>query len=43
MRGRLIYAEGSVDACLFLAKQIDQGSEQRLFNMVDVLRAGAMR
>ncbi len=43
--GREIYAEGSVDAVLFLHRQIQQQSqsEQRLFSMVDVLRAGAMR
>ena len=41
--GRRIYAEGTVDAALFLAQQIREGSEQRVFNMVDVLRAGNMR
>ncbi len=41
--GREIYAEGSVDAALFLAQQIRAGSEKKIFNMVDVLRAGAMR
>ena len=41
--GRTIYAEGTVDAALFLAKQIRDGSQQKVFNMVDVLRAGAMR
>ena len=41
--GRRIYAEGTVDAALFLAQQVAAGSEQRVFNMVDVLRAGSMR
>jgi len=41
--GRTIYAEGTVDAALFLAKKVRQGSEQRVFSMVDVLREGAMR
>ncbi len=40
--GRRIYAEGSVDACIFLKSQIDAGSAQRVFSMQDVLRAGAM-
>lgn len=41
--GRTIYAEGTVDAALFLARQIEQGASQKLYNMVDVLKAGAMR
>ena len=41
--GRRIYAEGTVDAALFLAQQIKSQSRQKVFNMVDVLRAGAMR
>eukprot|EP01026_Neomeris_dumetosa_P007882 TRINITY_DN12447_c0_g3_i1.p1 TRINITY_DN12447_c0_g3~~TRINITY_DN12447_c0_g3_i1.p1 ORF type:complete len:324 (-),score=38.12 TRINITY_DN12447_c0_g3_i1:324-1295(-) len=41
--GRQIYAEGTVDACLFLAKQIKDGSDKKVFNMIDVLKAGAMR
>ena len=41
--GRNIYAEGTVDAALFLAKKIQEGSDQKVFNMVDVLREGAMR
>ena len=41
--GRRIYAEGTVDAALFLAQQIQAGSEQKVFNMIDVLRAGNMR
>ena len=41
--GRNIYAEGTVDAALFLAKKIREDSQQKVFNMVDVLREGAMR
>ena len=41
--GRQIYAEGTVDAALFLARKVAEGSEQRIFDMVDVLKAGAMR
>lgn len=41
--GRSIYAEGTVDAALFLARQVAGGAPQKLYNMVDVLRAGAMR
>jgi 4-hydroxy-tetrahydrodipicolinate reductase len=43
VQGRSIYAEGTVDAVLFLAKQIEAGASQKLYNMVDVLKAGAMR
>ncbi|EFJ52603.1 hypothetical protein VOLCADRAFT_109527 [Volvox carteri f. nagariensis] len=41
--GRTTYAEGTVDATLFLAQRIAEKSETTLFNMIDVLRAGAMR
>eukprot|EP00884_Botryococcus_braunii_P011017 jgi/Botrbrau1/19917/Bobra.0059s0034.1 len=41
--GRQIYAEGTVDAALFLHKKVTEKSSQKIFNMVDVLRAGAMR
>jgi len=40
--GRSTYAEGTVDAVAFLAGQVAAGSEQRVFSMIDVLRAGAM-
>jgi dihydrodipicolinate reductase len=43
VNGRQIYAEGTVDAALFLAKMVAAGSSQKVFNMVDVLKAGAMR
>ncbi len=41
--GRTIYAEGTVDAALFLARQVEAGAAQTLYSMVDVLGAGAMR
>lgn len=41
--GREVYAEGTVDAALFLAARVKQGADQRLYDMVDVLGAGAMR
>eukprot|EP00270_Netrium_digitus_P013568 TRINITY_DN4522_c0_g1_i1.p1 TRINITY_DN4522_c0_g1~~TRINITY_DN4522_c0_g1_i1.p1 ORF type:complete len:365 (+),score=90.06 TRINITY_DN4522_c0_g1_i1:160-1254(+) len=41
--GRSIYAQGAIDAVRFLAKKVDERSEQRLFSMVDVLKAGSMR
>lgn len=41
--GRQIYAEGTVDAVLFLARQIAAGAPKKLYNMIDVLQAGAMR
>jgi 4-hydroxy-tetrahydrodipicolinate reductase len=41
--GRTTYAEGTVDACLFLHAQRAAGNPRTLFNMVDVLQAGAMR
>lgn len=37
--GRRVYAEGTVDAVLFLAKQ---GGDKKIYNMIDVLKAGAM-
>lgn len=41
--GRQIYAEGTVDAALFLAARVAEQSSKRIFNMIDVLKAGAMR
>ena len=40
--GRSIYAEGSVDAAVFLAARMAEGSDKKVFNMMDVLAAGAM-
>jgi len=41
--GRRTYAEGVVDAVSFLAAKIEEASEQKVFNMIDVLRAGQMQ
>jgi 4-hydroxy-tetrahydrodipicolinate reductase len=43
VQGRSIYAEGTVDAVLFLAQQIEKGADKKLYTMIDVLQAGAMR
>ena len=40
--GRATYAEGTVDAVRFLARQAGAGSEKKLYDMMDVLRAGAL-
>ena len=42
-RRSTIYAEGTVDAVLFLDRQIKAGAAKKVYNMIDVLRAGAMR
>ncbi|KAL2943702.1 4-hydroxy-tetrahydrodipicolinate reductase 2 chloroplastic [Bienertia sinuspersici] len=41
--GRSIYAEGTVDAALFLAKKVQSKAEKRIYNMIDVLHEGNMR
>uniref|UniRef100_A0A7N0UBA9 4-hydroxy-tetrahydrodipicolinate reductase n=1 Tax=Kalanchoe fedtschenkoi TaxID=63787 RepID=A0A7N0UBA9_KALFE len=41
--GRSIYAEGTVDAVLFLAKKIQAKDGKRIYNMIDVLREGNLR
>lgn len=41
--GRTIYAEGTVDAVLFLHSRIQEGNDKKVYNMIDVLRAGSMR
>ncbi|XP_057951792.1 4-hydroxy-tetrahydrodipicolinate reductase 2, chloroplastic-like isoform X2 [Malania oleifera] len=41
--GRSIYAEGTVDAVLFLAKKVGSKADKRIYNMIDVLREGNMR
>jgi 4-hydroxy-tetrahydrodipicolinate reductase len=40
---RSIYAEGTVDAVLFLAKKMEEEAEQKVYNMVDVLQEGSLR
>lgn len=41
--GRSIYAQGTVDAVLFLAKKVQEKADKKIYNMVDVLRGGNMR
>ncbi|XP_060218013.1 4-hydroxy-tetrahydrodipicolinate reductase 1, chloroplastic-like isoform X2 [Lycium barbarum] len=41
--GRSIYAEGTVDAILFLAKKVKLKEEKRIYDMIDVLREGNLR
>ncbi|KAF7833667.1 4-hydroxy-tetrahydrodipicolinate reductase 2, chloroplastic-like [Senna tora] len=41
--GRSIYAEGTVDAVIFLAKKIESKDNKKIYNMIDVLREGNMR
>lgn len=41
--GRSIYAEGTIDAAIFLAKKVKSKSDKRIYNMIDVLREGNMR
>lgn len=49
VQGRRTYAEGTVDAVEFLAKQIEASTAggaaegKRVFNMIDVLKGGGMR
>jgi 4-hydroxy-tetrahydrodipicolinate reductase len=38
--GREVYAEGTLDAIVFLARQMAQGTTGRVFSMIDVLSAG---
>ncbi|KAL3507155.1 hypothetical protein ACH5RR_032537 [Cinchona calisaya] len=41
--GRSIYAEGTVDAVLFLAKKVQSKADKRIYDMIDVLQEGNMR
>ncbi|XP_058072908.1 4-hydroxy-tetrahydrodipicolinate reductase 2, chloroplastic-like isoform X2 [Magnolia sinica] len=41
--GRSIYAEGTVDAAIFLSTKVQSKAEKRIYNMIDVLREGNMR
>nr|GMC46791.1 4-hydroxy-tetrahydrodipicolinate reductase 1, chloroplastic-like [Ipomoea batatas] len=41
--GRSIYAEGTVDAVLFLAKKVKAKADKRIYDMIDVLQEGNMR
>ncbi|XP_076957490.1 4-hydroxy-tetrahydrodipicolinate reductase 2, chloroplastic-like [Bidens hawaiensis] len=41
--GRSIYAEGAIDAALFLAKKIQSKADNKIYDMIDVLSEGSMR
>lgn len=41
--GRSIYAEGTIDAVIFLAKKVHSKTDKRIYDMRDVLREGNMR
>ncbi|ERP31872.1 dihydrodipicolinate reductase [Chitinivibrio alkaliphilus] len=41
--GRSIYGEGTMDAAVFLQKQIEAGTAERVFSMIDVLQSGTMQ
>ncbi|GAY63304.1 hypothetical protein CUMW_224480, partial [Citrus unshiu] len=41
--GRSIYAEGTVDALLFLSKKVQSKADKCISNMIDVLREGNMQ
>ncbi|XP_078166821.1 putative 4-hydroxy-tetrahydrodipicolinate reductase 1, chloroplastic isoform X1 [Carex rostrata] len=43
VRGRSIYAEGSIDAAIFLHKKVQSKAEKKIYDMIDVLREGNMR
>jgi 4-hydroxy-tetrahydrodipicolinate reductase len=40
--GRSTYAEGTVDACVFLGSRASAGASQTRYDMIDVLKAGEM-
>ncbi|KAF3327081.1 putative 4-hydroxy-tetrahydrodipicolinate reductase 2 [Carex littledalei] len=41
--GHKMYAEGTVDAAIFLHKKVQDKADQKLYDMIDVLREGNMR
>jgi 4-hydroxy-tetrahydrodipicolinate reductase len=41
VNGRDVYAMGTLDALIFLAKKLEQGSKGKVFSMIDVLKGGA--
>ena len=42
VQGRSVYAEGTVDAAVFLARRVAAADARTSYTMIDVLRAGAM-
>lgn len=43
VNGRRVYAEGTADAVQFLAEQIKAKNDKKVFSMIDVLKAGALK
>lgn len=41
VNGRDVYAVGTLDALIFLAKKVEQGAKGKVFTMIDVLKGGA--
>ncbi|KAJ3679871.1 hypothetical protein LUZ60_016149 [Juncus effusus] len=41
--GRSIYAEGTIDAAIFLNKMVKTKAEKKIYDMIDVLKEGNMR
>lgn len=41
VNGRDVYAMGTLDALIYLAKKVKQGSKGKVFTMIDVLKGGA--
>lgn len=41
--GREVYCEGTVDALEFLAAQVEAKNDKRVWNMLEILEAGAMQ
>ncbi|ONK71397.1 uncharacterized protein A4U43_C04F8130 [Asparagus officinalis] len=41
--GRSIYAEGTIDAAIFLSKKVQSKADKKIYDMIDVLREGNMR
>lgn len=41
--GTSIYAEGAIDAAIFLAKKVQSKADRHIYSMIDVLREGNMR
>jgi 4-hydroxy-tetrahydrodipicolinate reductase len=40
INGREIYADGTLDAVLFLSRQLAQGAHSKVFSMIDVMKVG---
>ena len=41
VNGRDVYARGTIDALIYLAKKIKEVSKGKVFTMIDVLKGGA--